>query len=983
MRSRSLFFTAILAAGSASALAADPTPEQVQFFESKVRPVLSAKCYKCHSLEEGKAKGGLTLDSKAGVLKGGDTGEALKPGDPDASLLIQAITYKDKDLQMPPKGEKLSDQEIAVLTAWVKMGAPDPRSETAATKLTGLTEKARDHWAFQPVKKPAIPVVKNRAWCVTPVDAFILEKLEAKGMVPSPPAQKETLLRRATYDLIGLPPTPQEIYAFLADESPQAFVKVVDRLLASPHYGERWGRFWLDSARYSDTTGGERDARRADYRFPYAWTYRDWVIKAFNDDMPYDQFVLQQLAADKLPRNTAANSAALGFLTVGERFNNANDIINDRIDVVTKGFLGLTVSCARCHDHMFDPIPTEDYYALHGIFASTVEASEQPLLGVTEDPKLATDFKQKLEALEQENRTKYFNTLTAQTEKFREKPSAYLIAGHKRAQTSSEKDQQEADAMIRSEELDVEIMREARRELRRDDPILGPLARMQNGDESFAAVMADAAKPGSKTNPLVVAALKDLKATTFEDVAKGYDKVFASVGAKAKDIFQAYSSAQTSTVTVDMPLKQLVIFPFEIKPAPELTTESLRQISGGWPQQMQNRANFAFAKINELILTHEGAPAKAMAVADVMRPRDSQVFIRGQADVRGDTVPRRFLEVLSDGRPRAFKQGSGRLELAQAIASKKNPLTARVMVNRVWMHHFGQGFVRTPDDIGTQSEAPSHPELIDYLSHYFMEQGWSLKKLHKLIMLSKVYQNSSYKNAPYEVADPENRLLWRANIRRLDFEALRDSLLVFSGQLDRALVRNRDGSVSPAGGQPVNLTDEPYSYRRSVYGYIDRGNLPELMSAFDFSNPEMTNSARTTTIVPQQALFLMNSPMAVDVARRIIARPEVASERKDHTRILRIYEIIFQRQPKPEEIQMGVAFLTAENKAQTTVAAEMKENVEKAQKAVEKKYQDMMGRNDGAKAIQNKGKLVERRPLTPYETYAHALLLSNEASYIN
>lgn len=980
MRSRSLFFTGFLVA--ASAVAADPTPEQIQFFESKIRPVLSAKCYKCHSLEEGKAKGGLTLDSKAALIKGGDTGTALKAGDPDNSLLIQAISYKDKDLQMPPKGEKLSDQEIADLTAWVKMGAPDPRTEVAATKLTGLTDKAREHWAFQPVKKPAVPAVKNRAWCVTPVDAFILEKMEAKGMVPSPPAKKETLLRRATYDLIGLPPTPQEIYAFLADESPQAFVKVVDRLLASPHYGERWGRYWLDSARYSDTTGGERDARRADYRFPYAWTYRDWVIKAVNDDMPYDQFVLQQLAADKLPKNATANAAALGFITVGERFDNANDVINDRIDVVTKGFLGLTVSCARCHDHMFDPIPTEDYYALHGIFASTIEPSEQPLLGVTDNQKLAEDFKQKLAAIEQENRTKYYNVLGTQTAMVREKPSAYLIAGHKRAQTSSEKDQQEADDLIRSEKLDVEMIREVRRELRKDDPILGPLARF-NGGESFAAIMADAGKMGSKYNPLVIAAFKGVEPKSFEDVAKVYDKVFASVEPKAKEIFQAYATAQSGAVIVDAPVAQLVVFPFQIAASPELTTERLRQISGGWPQQMQNRANLSFAKINELLLTHEGAPAKAMAVADSMKPRDSQVFIRGQADVRGNSVPRRFLEVLSDGRPRAFKQGSGRLELAQAIASKKNPLTARVLVNRVWMHHFGQGFVRTPDDIGTQSEAPSHPELIDYLSSYFMEQGWSMKKLHKLIMLSKVYQNSSYKNAPYEVADPENRLLWRANIRRLDFEALRDSLLVFSGQLDRALIKNTDGSLALAGGQPVNLTDEPYSYRRSVYGYIDRGNLPELMSNFDFSNPEMTNSARTTTIVPQQALFLMNSPMAVDVARRIIARPEVASERADHTRILRIYEIIFQRQPTRAEIQMGVDFLTAENKAQTTLVASMKDNVEKAQKSVEKKYMDMMGRNDGAKAIQNEGKLVERRSLTPYETYAHALLLSNEASYIN
>jgi len=310
--------------------------------------------------------------------------------------------------------------------------------------------------------------------------------------------------------------------------------------------------------------------------------------------------------------------------------------------------------------------------------------------------------------------------------------------------------------------------------------------------------------------------------------------------------------------------------------------------------------------------------------------------------------------------------------MAQAIANPKNPLTARVVVNRVWMHHFGQGFVRTPDDLGTQSEAPSHPELLDYLSAWFMEQGWSLKKLHKLVMLSKVYQLSCDRIDEYSVSDPENRLLWRANFRRLDFESIRDSLLTFSGQLDRTL-----------GGQPVNLTDEPYSYRRSVYGYIDRGNLPELMSHFDFSNPDMPNSARTTTIVPQQALFLMNSPMAVDVARRVIARPEFQTAGLDIQRLVAIYKIIFQRSPRKNEVDMAFQFITGEARKQADILTSSKDSSDRAQKTAEKQMNDMMGRNDSTKAIQNEGKIVARRPLNPWETYAQALLFSNEMSYIN
>ncbi len=361
------------------AAAAEPTATQLEFFENKIRPVLSQNCYKCHSVNAEKVKGGLLLDSREAALKGGDTGPAVVPGDLEKSLLIKAVRYADGDLQMPPK-KQLSDVQIADLEKWVKMGAPDPRTATAAQKA--WKDSSKNWWAWQPLTKPAPPTVKNPAWAQTPVDNFILAKLDAKGLTPNPVADKRTLIRRATFDLIGLPPTPDEVEAFINDTAPDAFAKVVDRLLASPHYGERWGRHWLDVARYSDTKGMVR-RNREDPRSPYAWTYRDYVIKSFNDDKPYNIFVIEQLAADKLPatRSNPTNLTALGFLTVGERFMGMQqDVLNDRIDVVTKGFLGLTVSCARCHDHKFDPIPTKDYYSLHGIFASTVEPATEPII---------------------------------------------------------------------------------------------------------------------------------------------------------------------------------------------------------------------------------------------------------------------------------------------------------------------------------------------------------------------------------------------------------------------------------------------------------------------------------------------------------------------------------------------------------------------------------------------------------------------------
>ena len=983
MRSQFLAGTAAAFIVTLSAAGAQEiTKEQTEFFESKIRPVLADTCYRCHSADAGKSKGGLTVDSREALLTGGETGPAIVPGDAEKSLLIKAVTYADSDLQMPPSssGGKLSDAQIADLTAWVKMGAPFPAGGKAvASKLSGLTEKARGHWSYQPVKNPKVPVNKNQQWCRTPVDCFILQKIEAAGMLPALDAERTTLLRRAYYDLIGLPPSPQEIDAFLADRSPQAWAKVIDRLLASPHYGERWGRHWLDTARYSDTAGEQADGN--EYRFPHAWTYRDWVVNALNADMPYDKFVTCQLAADLLPAAEQGRNrehlAALGFITVGERFGNANDVINERIDTLSKAMLAMTVSCARCHDHMFDPISQKDYYALHGVFSSITEPRVKPLVGSLPPQDVLADYSKQEAIIQKEVRDAYYDSIGVLNRNFRLRAPLYFELFTLSRDPVSESDKTVPYfAFLRANRLDDEIARRVEpRTRRKDDAVFGPLALFTELKPAEFAAKAPALVaqiqmgviPGRNkpVNRVIAAAFRGARLQSIKDVWRIYDNAFAVVAPKSALWLGEMAVNSSDTVPgVDPAMAELMQIPFEVKPGGTLAIADFRQMLERLPGNGRRDVQGSLTRLNELQLTHPGAPAYAMIVADKDRPQDSPVFIRGQANTRGEMVPRRFLDVLSpDGKGVPFMQGSGRLELARCIADKANPRTARVMVNRVWMHHFGEGLVSTPDDLGTMAEAPTHPELLDYLAHFFAENGWSLKQLHRLIMLSRVYQQSSriLPGSDYQDRDPYNRLLWRANVRRLDFESVRDSMLVMSGQLDRSV-----------GGKPVNLTEEPYSSRRSVYGYVDRGNLPELMAHFDFSKPDMTNSKRTSTIVPQQALFLMNSPMSVDVVRKIVNRPEFLSARDDLAKISALHMIIFQRMPLKHEYQMGVQFVGVES--QDTYANEF------AAKALKNGGRDRM---DGRAQIRNTGLRVSRRPLNAWETYAQALLFSNEAAYVN
>lgn len=992
----STYLTLALVAGFGGALqAAELSKAQVEFFENKVRPIFATSCLKCHSAAEGKVKGGFAMDTRDGLLKGGDGGPAVVPGNPEKSLLIKAISYKDPDLQMPPKGEKLSDAQIADLTAWVRMGAPDPRSTLkASAKYKGGTSEAKQHWAYQPVKKTAPPVVKQLDRVQSPVDNFVAAKLEEKGMVLNKAADRATLIRRAYFDLIGIPPTPTEVKAFVNDQSTDAFAKVVDKLLESPHYGERWGRYWLDVARYSDTRG--QDNRRNDPRYPYAWTYRDYVIKSFNEDKPFNRFIMEQIAADKLQNSDPGTLAALGFLTLGERFaGNQNDIINDRIDVVTKGFLAMTVACARCHDHMFDPIPTKDYYSLHGVFASSTEPKELPIIQrVDSNSALYRDYLQQRAVALYEMRRDADKAINNDLSDFRKKAGGYLLFayadGKARTDISKKYDlKQQVNQFVQNR-----VKRGAER-----DPVLAPWNEMMAAwNKSQASFPAEAAKiafrvganqpvaakaSGNKKgaaqpaggkqpyNPIIAAAFKSHPAPkTIADVAQIYTTVFTQVDVAWQQQIKAAEAAKTfPRPLANAYMEQIRVTPVNFTTSATMEVDEVVQMV---PNGLQNRIRGLANSLSLLEMQHPGAPARATVLVDKERVTDSPVFLRGEPGNRGETVPRRFLEVLSGPNRQAFKVGSGRLELAQAIASDRNPLTARVMANRIWMHHFGEGIVPTPDDFGTMSEAPSHPELLDFLATKFVESGWSIKQMHRLIMTSSAYQQSSENNPRFAIADPNNRLLWRANIRKLEFEAIRDTLLAISGKLDRTV-----------GGKPVNITEEPYSFRRSVYGYIDRSSIPEVMTHFDFATPDMPMGRRYTTTVPQQALFMMNSPQVIDVTRHLVNyRVDVAGQRDYPAKIEALYEIIFQRKPRPEEIKLGLEFINASTAAPAVarVASVEPAAAKKGGKNAQVAANTKRGRPT---AIVNQGQKVSRNALNPWEEYAQSLLLANEASYVN
>jgi Protein of unknown function (DUF1553)/Protein of unknown function (DUF1549)/Planctomycete cytochrome C len=888
-------------------------PEAVEFFEARVRPILAERCVKCHGPR--KQSSGLRLDSREAVLKGGESGPAVVPQNAAESKLIQAVSHAVADLKMPPGG-KLAESDIVSLRRWVDLGAPWGAAPALSAAAAGVSTAARKHWSFQPVRSEVPPPVQNRAWVRSPVDAFVLARLESAGIAPSATADKRVLIRRATIDLWGVPPTVEEIDAFEADASRDAFARVVDRLLASPRYGERWARHWLDVARYADTKGYVFTQER---RYPYAYTYRDYVVSAFNADAGYDQFIRQQLAADQLAHGADKTAlAAMGFLTVGRRFLlDQNEIIDDRIDVVCRGLLGLTVTCARCHDHKFDPIPSEDYYSLYGVFASSVEPRELPLLSQPgAGTPSAADYARKWQAATKA-RDDYLSARKDETlADLEARFSLYLRAAsdldfnprHPRLEERALADKLNSRrlktaAVLWKRRLDASSA--AR------DPLLAPwhalAALPRDGFGVKAAEVCRRLSPPAgdgkapPVTPLVARAFADAPPSSMADVVARYAALFAQLEARWKQ--RSQDSKASAAVLTDPEWEALRLALFGPAGVLAFSVDETRRFLD---QSQRGRLEQLSGVLAQLDATHPGAPRRAMVMVDAQQPYEPHVFVRGNPGRPGQAVPRRFVRVVSQPGAGPFRKGSGRLELAEAIADPQNPLTARVLVNRVWQWHFGKGLVATASDFGTRSEPPTHPELLDYLASEFMASGWSIKTLHRRIMLSSSYQQQSGLRPDALDHDPENRLLWRFNRQRLDFEAMHDSILAVAGVLDRTL-----------GGPPGPLLEPPYSTRRALYGFIDRQNLDGVYRTFDFATPDATSPRRFVTLVPQQALFLMNSPFLQEQARRTTAsirRPgepqEAADCPDDPTETARtLYRRVLGRLPRDDELALAVNFL--------------------------------------------------------------------------
>ncbi|MBI3463916.1 MAG: PSD1 domain-containing protein [Planctomycetes bacterium] len=881
---------AVLLAGMLGTAAAQEPNEAVDYFERQVRPILVENCQGCHGVE--KQESDLRLDSREAMLQGGVSGPVIVAGDAEKSLLVAAIR-REGDIRMPPKGT-LTDSQIAIIANWVKLGAPWPAVDS---RQPGSQRATDTHWAFQPIGEPRVPTAQgNRS--PNPIDAFIRAKLADRQLSGSPRADRRSLIRRASFDLLGLPPTPEEVVAFERDDDPLAYEKLIERLLARPQYGEHWGRHWLDVARYSDTKGY---VYAREQRFwVHAWVYRDWVVRALNDDLPYDRFLVLQIAADQAAPEDREARAALGFLTLGRRFLGVQrDIIDDRIDVVTRGTMGLTVGCARCHDHKYDPIPTRDYYSLYGVFQSCAEhvvPIAEPLATSAEHVEYVAELEKRRQALADglaekrrqtaaRNRARVGDYLAAQFELHK-----YPVEGF--------------DQILAPTDLIPNFVRRWQEYLakaeERSDPIFTvwhAYAGLPN--KEFAAKSAQvtqelAARPAGEVHPLVARAFASPPATRA-DVAIWYGKLFADIDEQWLDLLlSAADAGQPLPTRLPDPgaesLRQLLYDtdgPCEVPDEPIVNIEYFvdsASCTALWKLQ---------SELDNHLLRSPPEIKYAIILTDRDPPARPRVFRRGNPANPGEVVPRQFLELLAGADRQPFTSGSGRLELAQAIVAPDNPLSARVIVNRVWMHHFGAGLVRTPSDFGTRAEPPSHPELLDWLARRLIEDGWSLKRLHRRIMTSQTYQQSSRAVDARAVAvDPENRLLWRMNPRRLSFEEMRDALLAATGHLDLSI-----------GGRAGDLFSPSFT-RRTLYGLIDRQFLPATLRTFDFANPDLHMPLRAETTVPQQALFFLNHPLMIAHAQSLARATAAATSREE--RVQQLFQRAYQRSATPQEVRAAL-----------------------------------------------------------------------------
>ncbi len=882
-----------------------PTPKpsadaQQQVFEKHTRPILVTHCLECHG--PSKQEGDVRLDTRSAILSEGEGGPIVVPGKVDQSRLLVVIQHHEDDVQMPPE-EKLSDAQIAALSRWVRIGAPWPKSvqltAPAGASLPDLDKTLKTHWALQPVRAPQLPKVGDDVRINTPVDRFVAARLESQGLSPSPPADRATLIRRLSIDLTGLPPTMAEMHDFVNDSTPDAYERLVDRLLASPHYGERWGRFWLDVARYGDNRGY---VFTQETRYAYSYTYRDYVIRAFNEDVPFDQFILEQLAADRLDRQGDDRSlAALGFLTTGSRFRNGiHDIIDDRIDVVTRGLQGLTVTCARCHDHKSDPITMTDYYALYGVFSSSYEPKDLPQIGQSPDAEGYKAYQAELGKREQARETfldSIYGKLMTEM-RVQAGPALALAAGKNGARKQPQTKEGPRPQVVRMWQTYLVSL------AGKPHPIFGPLLgfvrlpKDRFAQEARTGIQKlqqanETADEANRINPLVLDVLAKTPPKSLVEAAQTYGTLLAGIEKQWQETLKASPQAKGLDEPAAEAIRQLLYS---------------EQLSAGVPREQiarflrrdeRNKLSALQRKVDQWKTVSPHAPPRAMVLLDSDKPRDARLFQRGNPARPGDVVPRRFLTML-EGPDSVYRDGSGRLELAKSIVDRSNPLTARVFVNRVWMHHFGTPLVVATSNFGVQTDPPTHPELLDYLAHRFMEEGWSVKKLHKQIVLSATYQQSSAGREDCRKVDPENRLIWRMNRRRLDFEAMRDSLLAVSGELHRTL-----------GGKPGDLLKGPGMRRRTVYGYVDRFNLPGLFRVFDFPNPDVSTGTRSETTVPQQALFGMNSPFVVERAKQVARLEPIAKATQADAKVRGLYRQVHAREPRDDEIALAIQFVAA------------------------------------------------------------------------
>jgi hypothetical protein len=872
--------------------------QDTTFFESKIRPILIEHCYECHSADK-KQKGNLLLDTKEAMLKGGDTGHVFVAGDPAKSLLIKAVKWADEDLQMPPK-KKLSDAQIADLETWIKAGAPDPRD--GARKLTQIEkhlDASKKHWSFQPIVDPK----------PASLDAVV-------GTKASQETDKRTLIRRAYLDLIGLPPTYSEVNAFMADNSPQAFEKLLDKLLADPRYGERWGRHWLDVVRYADNMGS---IFNGDDTYANAFTYRDYVIKAFNSDKPYDRFLLEQIAADQLETAKDVDTlAGMGFLGLGRRKDRKldDDTLDDTLDVIGRGLMGLSIGCARCHDHKLEPITTKDYYGLFAVLRSSKEPDVQPALPQADTPQVREYVEKNRSA-----RTEFIRVIAAEADRsmsaVRSRLGDYLQA----ARDAEFKTIYEGKA-VKSEIIDPRrlsggvhnrVVRAWDKWVKGHPELFTPWLELAALSEADFATKAKAMCEGFSKNAdkklLVSVARAFTKAApkSLRDVADIYNGLYANqidalwaekwreplkvacvltdseVSVTAKDLevsaierFNTVQRANALPDAEDQTLRAIIIedaspFFFAAKDFLSNQLYSTRDVADGI------RRNVTKA-VNDLI-NHPGAPARAMTFVDADKMYEGKVFVRGNPRTPGPEAPRQFLSALRHLAPEPFpKDKSGRLQLAHAIANPDNPLTARVIVNRVWGWHFGDAIVATPSDFGFRGDKPSNQPLLDHLAAWFMRNGWSFKKLHKYMMLTAAYQRSDFP------------------IRPLDLEPFRDSLLAVTGRLQ----------TEPFG----KATKIAETTRRTLYGFVDRKTLPSLYRSFDFPDPNFSAPKRSRTALTPRALILMNSPLLTDSARALAA--SLTKNLADQTsRIEELYRRVFQRQPTDKEMQRAHDYLAA------------------------------------------------------------------------